>query len=235
MTNLSFTTPTMSSREIAELTGKRHDHVMRDIRVMLVELHGEEGLPRFGGSYLSEQNKEMPCFNLPRREVEILVTGYSIPLRAKVIDRLHELEAQAAGHTLNPANLSRLQLIEIAMQAEQERIALEHQVVELQPQADALKRISGAEGSLNITESAKALGARPRKFFQSLHAWSWIYRRPGGKQWLGYQDKIQSGLLDHMVRTIQMPDGSDKIVEQVVITPKGLTKLAGLLNNGGAS
>ena len=32
---------TMTSLEIAELTGKRHDNVMRDIRSMLVELHGE--------------------------------------------------------------------------------------------------------------------------------------------------------------------------------------------------
>ena len=40
---------TMSSREIAELTGKRHDHVMRDIRNMLAELKITD--PSFGGSY----------------------------------------------------------------------------------------------------------------------------------------------------------------------------------------
>lgn len=39
----------MNSREIAELTGKRHDNVMRDIRSMLVELYCESdgGLLKF--------------------------------------------------------------------------------------------------------------------------------------------------------------------------------------------
>ncbi|HQE40998.1 MAG TPA: Rha family transcriptional regulator, partial [Zoogloea sp.] len=49
---------TMTSREIAELTGKRHADVMRDIRAVMSELHGEEGLSSFASSYLNEQNKQ---------------------------------------------------------------------------------------------------------------------------------------------------------------------------------
>ena len=34
---------TMTSREIAELTGKNHAHVMRDIRTMMDELSTNQG------------------------------------------------------------------------------------------------------------------------------------------------------------------------------------------------
>lgn len=81
---------TMSSREIAELTGKRHTDVMRDIRNMLEQL--EVGERKFASSYFSDQNKELPCFELDRLHVECLLTGYSIPLRMKVLERLKELE-----------------------------------------------------------------------------------------------------------------------------------------------
>lgn len=33
--------PSMATVEIAELTNKRHDHVMRDTKVMLTELYGK--------------------------------------------------------------------------------------------------------------------------------------------------------------------------------------------------
>lgn len=113
---------TMTSREISGLTGKRHDHVMRDIRLMLVELHGDGGVPSFGDTYRNPQNgQEYPVFRLPRREVEILVTGYSITLRAKVIDRLRELESDLA----KPRELSRLELLQMALAAEQEKIRIE--------------------------------------------------------------------------------------------------------------
>lgn len=85
---------TMSSREIAELTGKRHDHVMRDIEKMLDEL--ELAAPKFGGTYVTEQNKILPCYNLPKRECDILVSGYSLKYRAMIVDRWQELEAAQA-------------------------------------------------------------------------------------------------------------------------------------------
>ena len=82
----------MSSLEIAELTGKRHDHVMFDIRKMLEELGNLT--PDFSG-VRKVRGKEYECFNLPKRETLILVSGYSTELRAKIIDRWQLLEENA--------------------------------------------------------------------------------------------------------------------------------------------
>lgn len=83
---------TMSSREIADLTGKQHAHVMRDIRTMLDGLGGQSN---FGSTYFDVQGKERECYQLPKRETLVLVSGYSVELRAKIIDRWMELETQA--------------------------------------------------------------------------------------------------------------------------------------------
>ena len=85
------TVKSMTSLEIAELTGKRHDHVLRDIEAMLSEL--EIGQPKFGGSYLSEQNKRLPMYTLDSQLTLVLVTGYSVKMRQAIIDRWQELEA----------------------------------------------------------------------------------------------------------------------------------------------
>ena len=83
---------TMSSLEIAELTGKRHDHVMADIRKMLGDL--ELQYPDFSGHYKDGRGRTQDCFNLPKRESLILVSGYSAVLRARIIDRWQQLENQ---------------------------------------------------------------------------------------------------------------------------------------------
>lgn len=82
----------MSSREIADLTGKLHLHVVRDIKAMLAGLG--EVATKFGGYYTASNGKANPCFNLPKRETLILVSGYSVTLRTRIIDRWMELEAR---------------------------------------------------------------------------------------------------------------------------------------------
>lgn len=85
---------TMSSREIAELTGKDPSHVNRDIRAMLQALPDDPEL-----DHVQEEKDSRgytTVFRLGRELTYTLLTGYSVLLRRKVIARWQELEAQAA-------------------------------------------------------------------------------------------------------------------------------------------
>ena len=114
-------------------------------------------------------------------------------------------------------------------------IALQNKVEEAKPVVEAFDKIAAAEGSFNMTEAAKVLQIRPIDLRRWLHAHRWIYRRNGSKNWLGYQDRIQSGLIEHKINTYEKDDGSQGISEQARITPKGLTVLAKALSMGDAA
>ena len=108
-------------------------------------------------------------------------------------------------------------------------MALENKVAEQAPKAEGFDRIANADGLLNLTNAAKSLNVRPKDLFDFLQAKKWIYRRVGGKTFVAYQDKIQSGLLMHKVHTMTLDDGTERIREQVVVTPRGLTRLASIV------
>lgn len=94
--------PTMSSREIAKLCEKQHKDVIRDIRVMVKSLEDDGADLR----HLMEEKDGRGytrCFRLDKELTETLITGYSIPLRHKVIRRLHELERAIYPATPLPA------------------------------------------------------------------------------------------------------------------------------------
>jgi phage regulator Rha-like protein/phage antirepressor YoqD-like protein len=218
---------TMSSHEIAELTGKRHDNVLRDIKGMLTALKIEASA--FEGTYRDASGRSLSCFNLPRRECLILVSGYSVELRAKIIDRWQELEERSDGRAIidpmaalnDPATMRHLLL-----GYSEKILALEAENKELEVKADALNRIAVAEGSLCITDAAKTLQIQPKVLFTWLQQNQWIYKRPGTDTWIAYQAKIVMGLLEHKTTTVNRPDGSEKVTTQVRVTPKGLARLA---------
>lgn len=82
----------MSSREIAELTGKRHDNVLADIRKMLAEIQSPENL----GDYKDARGRSQPMLLLNKEETLCLVAGYNVKLRMAIIKRWQELEAKQA-------------------------------------------------------------------------------------------------------------------------------------------
>lgn len=97
----------MSTREIAELTGKRHDHVLYDTRKMLADL-GKDA-PEFSGSSQVPgpygRMVEVPVFNLPKDLTLTLVSGYNVQMRHRIITRWLELssEVRAVGGASVPA------------------------------------------------------------------------------------------------------------------------------------
>ena len=218
---------TMSSREIAELTGKSHGNVLRDVRQMLDSMDDSDLNHVFE---TKDARGYTELVQLPKNLTLTLVAGYNVKLRKTIIDRWQELEDQIKQSSLNPANLSRMQLIQIAMEAEQERQALEDKVEEMTPAVQAFERIADADGSINITNAAKALQINPTPLFNYMSTNNWIYRRNGSKNHIAYQERIKQGYLVHKVTTVLLSDGTEKISEQVRVTPKGLAKLAKIFN-----
>ena len=87
----------MSSREVAELTGKRHDHVLRDIRTMIDRL---STTPDLGwhcetDSYVDAKGEAREMYLMDKDTTLTLISGYDAVLRFRIIKRWQELELVA--------------------------------------------------------------------------------------------------------------------------------------------
>ncbi|AGF74811.1 anti-repressor protein [Bartonella australis AUST/NH1] len=109
-------------------------------------------------------------------------------------------------------------------------IALESKVKEQEPKVAAYEHLTRADGTMCITNAAKALEMRPRDLFAYLSQNKWIYRRMGNTAYIPYQEKIQSGLMDCPTKVISRGDGSEKIAVQARVTSKGLARLSEILS-----
>ncbi|MFI3180690.1 MAG: Rha family transcriptional regulator [Methylococcales bacterium] len=111
MSNIALNVKAMMSTEIAELTGKKHFHVMRDIEVIIEQLdevkhnpnldYGITNQEKIGSdlsygfkstTYRTVNDQAYKCYELDYKATMIVVTGYDVVARAKVIRRWLELE-----------------------------------------------------------------------------------------------------------------------------------------------
>jgi len=223
---------TMTSLAIAELTGKRHDNVLRDIRAMLDDSEEEIDLLSFEDSYLGADGTGRPMYRLPKEWTMTLVTGYSVPLRLRMVRRWEYLEAERAKAQPAPwpinindpkvlramlmayaDNVEKLETDKEALEVEKqglmaEKKDLEHDVDIMVPQVAALHRIAlepANQAPVSLRAAAKNVGVPPKWLVDWMIEHKWLYRGAGEPpgDLIPYQPKITAGYLEM------------KIVEQV--------------------
>ena len=229
---------TMSSLEIAELVESNHADVRRSIERLAAKVDGKgkEKTPVITLPPLAEVSntgfgpRTISVYHLCKRDSLIVVAQLYPEFTARIVDRWQELEAQAETGFKVPTTLSaalRLAADQAdTIEAQQAKLAI------TTPKAEALDRITLSDGSMCLTNAAKVLGMPPKKFIDWMQQHEWIYRRAGSSKHIGYQSRVQAGYLDHKVTTVSRTDGTEKTVEQVLVTTKGLAKLAQVVGAG---
>lgn len=210
----------------------RHDHFMAKVPKVLGADHAPKFRDMVDIQIGSGATRKSPIYRFPKREACLMAMSYSYDLQAMVFDRMTALEEAAAKPAIDPMQVLNdpAAMRGLLLTYTEKVIALEERVGVLEPKADALDRIAGAEGMENITTAAKILQEQPKRLFNWLAQNRWIYRRAGGKSWLAYQDKIQAGYLTHKAyKQEDEESGEVTMREHVLLTAKGLSKLAALL------
>lgn len=93
MNNLMTTDVKMTSLDIAEVTGKRHADLMKDIRKEINEIGEEIAQGIFAlGSYRDKNNQERPCYTFGKQGAMQLALKYDAKTRYNVIKYVERLE-----------------------------------------------------------------------------------------------------------------------------------------------
>jgi len=152
--------PTMSSREIADLVDARHNDVVATIMRLF-----HKGLLRSSCKTRREDTGGRPIdvYDLIERDTHLVVSGYSDEHRARVIDRWQELEAKPVA-----SELTRLQILQLAMESEQGRLEAESKLALAAPKVEFFDRVVQRKTLMTATQVAQKLGMSAIKLNQHL-------------------------------------------------------------------
>ncbi|MBY6111187.1 phage antirepressor KilAC domain-containing protein [Halomonas sp. DP1Y21-3] len=212
--------PTMSSREIAELTGSRHDAVRKSAERLAADQILTSPLATFAYEHRGNTYQE---YRFDKRDSLVLVARLSPEFTAAVVDRWQQLEQQLIKPALpdftNPVEAARAWADEVESKLRAEA-ALEH----AKPAVEFVERyVSADSGNKGFRQVAKLLQANEREFRAFLQDSRVMYRLGG--EWMPYQQHIDADRF--VVKTGVTDDGGDSY-SQAKFTPKGVNWIAGL-------
>ncbi|MCU1073275.1 phage regulatory protein/antirepressor Ant [Stenotrophomonas maltophilia] len=242
LVTLSGGTAVTSTLTIADNTDNDHASVIKLVRTYIADLQEFGGVgfeiqtfATGGGNQqreFAELNEQQATLLLTYMRNSPIVRSFKKSLVRAFFDMAQKVKMQSSDPmaVLNDPLAMRGLLLTYTEKV----ISLEQTVAEQAPQVATLNRIAAADGSLCMRDAAKVLQVRPVDLRRWLVAHGWVYQRPGHSGWLAYQERIQQGVMCHKVTTVQREDGTDKVVEQARITPKGIARIGAELAKAAA-
>lgn len=229
MTSLELVDYINDSRKFDEKPVQlRHADFMAKVPKVL----GIETSEKFRSSYLAGNGEQRPCYHFPKREACLMAMSYSYELQAQIFDRMTAMEEALKAQ--KPVELSRMDLIQLALAAEQENIALKQHVAVLEPKAKGLDRIADCTNVLGIRESAKVLKVGQNQLVQYLIDHKVVYRDQHGKI-QAYQKSVDQKLIHVVTSAPRLFESGEKVFTQVKLTQKLITRIAKWLEQGVAA
>ena len=208
---------TMSSREIAELTGKEHKDVLEAIRNMesAWEKVSQRKFPLT--SYTDQWNRQQPMYQLSKTECLYVATKFNDEARARLILRWEELELNRIDFS-NPDTV--LMLAQNWKDEQEKRIAAEKKAAALQPKADYVDKTMDLGHLVDIGQSAKLLKlpfGRNTLFIKLKEKGVFFKNRNEPKQ-----EYIERGYFELRNKEIPRDNHPSFMITKVLVTQKGL-------------
>lgn len=218
----------LDSREVAEMVGKEHNMLLRDIR-RYVEQLGQSKIAQSDffkeSTYKNKQNKEQPCYLVTKKGCEFIahkLTGVKgTDFTAKYINRFHEMEDTIKTQLPQGNDLIALAVIEAQkMIAERDK-----QIERMKPKEIFADAVSASETSILVGDLAKLISQNGYKIGQK-RLFEWLRTnnfliKCGSSRNMPQQRFVEQGLFEVKESNIQNPDGSVRITRTTKVTGKG--------------
>ena len=208
---------TMTSLEIAELTGKQHKNVMQAIRNMEPAWEKVNGLKFQLVEYRDQKGELRPCYQLTKTECLYIATKFNDEARAKLVLRWQELEMADGFATPHSALQRRRKMSEVRCLPEpKEILALADEII-----GEGLRMMNEpAEDTLTATQVAKTFNMSVYDFNCVVRDMGIQYRRHG--RWNISDDLVGRDLVRLRTHVSYSLKGEKKVRTYMTWTLNGL-------------